>query len=71
MSVCGSVAKQLHKDVVSSYVQQHLSKEDLLGDKGVIPIFAPKPLVRAVFYYTGRHSVFEECSDIHLSYHNM
>ena len=52
--VCGSVAKQLRKDGIGASVK-HASiitpEEDILLEKG---IYAPKPLVRAVFYYVGK-----------------
>ena len=56
--VCGFVAKQLRKDGVGASVKHApivTSEEvDLLLDKGVIGIYAPKPLVRAVFFYVGK-----------------
>ena len=56
--VCGSVAKQLHKDGVGASVKHApiVTPKDLLLDKGVIGIYAPKPLVRAVFFYVGKAS---------------
>ena len=54
--VCGSVAKQLCKDGVGASIKHApiITPEELLLNKGVIGIFAPKPLVRAVFYYVGK-----------------
>ena len=53
----GSVAKQLRKNGVGASIKHApiiTPEEDLLLNKGVIGIFAPKPLVRAVFYYVGK-----------------
>ena len=56
--VCESVSRQLRKDGVGASVK-HASivtpeEETLLLDKGVMGIYAPKPLVRAVFFYAGK-----------------
>ena len=56
--VCESVSRQLHKDGVGASVKHAAiitpEEEDLLLDKGVMGIYAPKPLVRAVFFYVGK-----------------
>ena len=48
--VCESVSRQLHKDGVGASVKHTAiitpEEEDLLLDKGVMGIYAPKPLVR-------------------------
>ena len=52
--VSESVSRQLHKDGVGASVKHAAiitpEEEDLLLDKGVMGIYAPKPLVRAVFF---------------------
>ena len=56
--VCESVSRQLRKDGVGASVKHAAiitpEEEDLLLDKGVMGIYAPKPLVRAVFFYVGK-----------------
>ena len=56
--VCETVSRQLRKEGVGASVK-HASiitpeEENLLLEKGVIGIYAPKPLVRAVFFYAGK-----------------
>ena len=53
-----SVSRQLPKDGVGASVKQAAiitpEEKDILLDKGVMGIYAPKPLVRAVFFYVGK-----------------
>ena len=56
--MCESVARQLRKDGVGTSVKHAAivtpEKENLLLEKGVIGIYSPKSLVRAVFFYVGK-----------------
>ena len=53
--VCESVSRQLRKDGVGASVKHAAiitpEEEDVVLDKGVMGIYAPKPLVRAVFFF--------------------
>lgn len=55
---CDSVAQQLCKDGVDASVKHAAivtpEEETLLLDKGILGIYAPKPLVQAVFLYAGK-----------------
>ena len=59
--VCESVSR-LHKDGVCASVKHAAiitpEEEDILLDKGVMGIYAPKPLVRAVFFMLVRLSAY-------------
>ena len=52
--VCESVSRQLRKDGVGASVKHAAiitpEEEDILLDKGVMGIYTPKPLVRAVLF---------------------
>ena len=58
--VCESVARQLRKDGVGASIKYAAivtpEEENLLLDKGMMGIYAPKPLVRAIFFLLGRLS---------------
>ena len=60
--VCESVSRQLRKDGVGASVKHAAiitpEEEDILLDKGLMGIYAPKPLVRAVFFMLVRLSAY-------------
>ena len=57
-STCDSVAQQLRKDGVGASVKHAAivtpEEETLLLDKGIMGIYAPKALVRSVFFFAGK-----------------
>jgi len=56
--ICDPVAQQWRKDSVGASVKHAAivtpEEETLLLDKGIMGIYAPKALVRAVFFYAGK-----------------